>query len=189
LTRQDSLEPAEPTLDDDAPQTCVDRDQEAALPSGERQLDVELRYLVLAAQREGNRLLSRELSPLGLTPAQAEVLLVLADREPLTLVEVGRYLVCETGSPSRIVDTMVRRGLVQRAPGQRDRRVIMLRLSPGGRALLPALREVDQQITETTSGRLSQEEKEIIAAALRRLINGTPGGDTVARRFGAAAPE
>ena len=35
----------------------------------------ELRYLVLAVQRDGNRALAALLRPLGVTPAQAEVIL------------------------------------------------------------------------------------------------------------------
>ena len=61
----------------------------------------ELRYLVLAIQREGNRLLAAELKPLGITPSQAEVLRVLRDHGPLTLNALGGLLVCETSnSPS-----------------------------------------------------------------------------------------
>ena len=60
----------------------------------------ELRYLILAAQREAYRQLADRLRPLGLTPSQAEVLTVLAQREPLSLVDLGELLVCETGSPS-----------------------------------------------------------------------------------------
>src|SRR5512132_4399231 len=75
----------------------------------------ELRYLVLAIQREGNRLLAAELKPLGITPSQAEVLRVLRDHGPLTLNALGGLLVCETGnSPSRLVDRLVARGLIQR---------------------------------------------------------------------------
>ncbi|GHO54498.1 hypothetical protein KSB_29730 [Ktedonobacter robiniae] len=37
----------------------------------------ELRYLILAAQREGERILTEVLRPLDLTPSQAEVLHVL----------------------------------------------------------------------------------------------------------------
>jgi len=53
--------------------------------------------LVLAIQREGNRLLAAELKPLGITPSQAEVLRVLRDYGPLTLNALGGLLVCETG--------------------------------------------------------------------------------------------
>jgi len=65
----------------------------------------QLRYLVLATQREGNRQLAQALRPLGLTPAQAEVVSVLAVHEPLTLTALGRYIVCETGSTSAAEDS------------------------------------------------------------------------------------
>src|SRR5689334_9636120 len=58
----------------------------------------ELRYLILAAQREGSRRLAAALRELDLTPAQAEVLDVLTGREPITLAALGRLLVCEAGS-------------------------------------------------------------------------------------------
>ena len=46
----------------------------------------ELRYLILAAQREGARALAELLRPAGLTAAQAEVLAVLDDAgRPLTV--------------------------------------------------------------------------------------------------------
>jgi len=49
----------------------------------------ELRYLILAIQREGNRLFASELRPLGVTPSQAEVLRVLNDHGPLTLTALA----------------------------------------------------------------------------------------------------
>src|SRR5882757_9701174 len=80
----------------------------------------EMRYLILAAQREGNRLLSDYIRPLGLTPAQAEVLSVLHEAQPLSLIEVGERLICETGSPSRLVDGLVKAGLVESNPSTTD---------------------------------------------------------------------
>src|SRR4051795_75888 len=74
----------------------------------------ELRYLVLGAQREGARVLAELLRPIGLTAAQAEVLAVLRDAAgPLTVREIGERLVCETGSPSRLVATVVSSGLAE----------------------------------------------------------------------------
>ena len=66
-----------------------------------------LRYLVLAAQREGNLRLARELRGPTLTSSQAELLRVLADREPLTPTGLGELLTCESGTnPSRLVDRL-----------------------------------------------------------------------------------
>src|SRR6266496_116610 len=72
--------------------------------SREVQLAEEFRYLVLTAQREGNRILTEALRPLDLTPSQAEVLRVLQEHQPLSLIALGELLVCESGSPSRLVE-------------------------------------------------------------------------------------
>src|SRR3954449_10919886 len=93
----------------------------------------ELRYLVLATQRDGNRALAALLRPLGVTPAQAEVIGVLATAaRPLTVSEVGEVLVCEPGSPSRLVGSLVTAGLVARDAHERDGRATVLSLSEPG---------------------------------------------------------
>lgn len=145
--------------------------------------DSELRYLLLAAQREGSRRMTGLLRPLNLTPAQAEILLVLAERAPLTLAEVGRLIVCESGSPSRIVDTLTKRSLVDREPGQVDRRVVYLRLTPRGEELIPALREIDAQIDAMVTSTLNAEEQKVMAGGLRQMLDGTASGAALAARF------
>lgn len=145
--------------------------------------DSELRYLLLAAQREGARQMTGLLRPLNLTPAQAEILLVLGERAPLTLAEVGRLIVCESGSPSRIVDTLTKRGLVDREPGQVDRRVVYLRLSPQGEELLPALHSIDARTNAMVTDCLSAEEQETMIRGLRRMLDGTPSGTALTARF------
>lgn len=148
-----------------------------------KQDDAELRYLLLAAQREGARYLAAQLRPLNLTPAQAEILLVLSERAPLTLAEVGRLIVCESHSPSRIVDTLVKRGLVSREPGQVDRRVVYLGLTAQGEELLPVLRDIDAAVDAAAGDQLSANEKRVMIGALRRVTDGTVSGAALAARF------
>lgn len=145
--------------------------------------DTELRYLLLAAQREGARYLAAQLRPLNLTPAQAEILLVLSERAPLTLAEVGRLIVCESHSPSRIVDTLVKRGLVSREPGQVDRRVVYLGLTAQGEELLSVLRDIDAAVDAAAGDQLSANEKRVMIGALRRITDGTVSGAALAARF------
>src|SRR5437588_13031593 len=84
----------------------------------------ELRYLILAAQREGNRLFADALHPLHLTPSQAEVLRVLQNHAPLSLIALGDLLVCETGSPSRLLQGLGEARLIERIPSSTDKRMI-----------------------------------------------------------------
>ena len=80
-----------------------------------------VRYLVLAAQREGSRRLTQELRAIRLTPSQSEVLRILGDHGPLSLTGLGELLVCESGSnPSRLVDRLVGAGLVERVVAAED---------------------------------------------------------------------
>jgi DNA-binding MarR family transcriptional regulator len=108
----------------------------------------ELRYLFLAVQREGNRALTDALAPLELTPAQAEVLQVLEQYGSLTLVELGERLVCENGSPSRLVTSMVDKGLIQKTTSETDRRASKLTLSQRSRDLMPALNEIESRFNQ-----------------------------------------
>jgi DNA-binding MarR family transcriptional regulator len=157
----------------------------------------EIRYLILAAQRQGSRMLADGLRARGLTPAQAEVLDVLAHHAPMTLAELGRLLVCETGSPSRLVDSLVQRGLVAREPGRQDKRVVQLDLTGDGRALL-AGETADATIDETAgrpvdanpveafvAARLTDDEAAQLAGLLRKLLHDTPAGRALEIRFAA----
>jgi DNA-binding MarR family transcriptional regulator len=143
----------------------------------------ELRYLILAVQREGSRRLGEALRHLGLTPAQAEVLDVLSNHEPVTLAALGRLLVCEQGSPSRLVESLVQRGLVSRVPHQQDKRAVLIELTEDGRGLAARLEEATTVLTDEISGRLSPTEAATLARLLHTLIDGTAGAEAIRLRF------
>ncbi|WP_216905721.1 MarR family winged helix-turn-helix transcriptional regulator [Nocardia noduli] len=142
----------------------------------------ELRYLVLAAQRHGSRTLAAGLREHNLTPAQTEVLEVLAESGPLTLVDLGRSLVCEAGSPSRLVDTLVQRGLVTRDRGTHDRRIVTLALTADGRKAVNAVDGMGELRSHVTD-RLTADEVDQLATLLRKLLVGTPASTALATRF------
>ncbi|MCP2324334.1 DNA-binding MarR family transcriptional regulator [Hamadaea flava] len=143
----------------------------------------ELRYLILAAQREGNRQLAQALRPHGITPAQAEVLRLLEDRQPLTLSGLGELLVCESGTnPSRLVDRLVSAELVRRVPGEQDRRQVELSLTPAGRRLARKVAAIEDELHRMLAAAGSARELATAATFLRTLVAGQPAGDAVALR-------
>ncbi|MFB7510750.1 MarR family winged helix-turn-helix transcriptional regulator [Streptomyces broussonetiae] len=156
-------------------------------PAPRHTLQDEVRYLILAGQREGSRRLAAALRSLSLTPAQAEVLDVLRSRGELTLAELGRLLVCEAGSPSRLVDSLVRADLVARMPSPQDKRAVLLSLTRDGEELTERLGVATTELTAFMTDRLSPEELHRLADLLRRLLHGTAGGDALASRFPATA--
>jgi DNA-binding MarR family transcriptional regulator len=146
-----------------------------------------VRYLILAAEREGARMMSAALRQVGLNSAQREVLEVVRQHGPLTLAELGRLLVCEVASPSRLVDGLVRRGLIDRRRGSGDKRVVMLELTPAGERVLEAAFPISGLRTHI-SARLTAEQIDHLTALLAQIVADTPSGVAVAARFPAMWP-
>jgi len=144
----------------------------------------ELRFLILAAQREGNRLFADALRPLHLTPSQAEVLRVLQDYEPLSLIALGDLLVCETGSPSRLVQGLVEDGLVARLPSSADKRMVTLTLTGMGREMAAKVSAIESQFYEANAGLAKDTSLPEMLGLLWRFVEGKPAGIALARRVG-----
>ena len=143
----------------------------------------ELRYLVLAANSEGKRQLAQQLRPLGLTPSQAEVLRVLADHAPLTLNGLGSLLVCESGSsPSRLVDRVVARDLVDRRPGTTDGREVELTLTPEGERLAIEVAVIEDAMYAAIDA-MTGDDVDATLDFLRTFVDGSPSGQALARRI------
>jgi DNA-binding MarR family transcriptional regulator len=143
----------------------------------------ELRYLILGAQREGARALAELLRPAGLTAPQGEVIAVVQEaKRPLTLREIGERLVCETGSPSRLVTTLVDAGLLQRGERRDDRRAVELSLTAQGAAAATQVRQAESALHGWLADALSDRDSAAAIRALRKLVDGRPAGDAIARR-------
>lgn len=146
------------------------------------QLGEELRYLILAVQREGNRQLTDTLRPFNLTPAQAEVIQVLQQFQPMTLLALGERLVCESGSPSRLVKSMVEAGWVQKLDNPSDGRAVLLRLTPAAQAIVPTLSEVEQRFNEAVESMASREMLRQLLDNLWTFAENTHSGEALKRR-------
>jgi DNA-binding MarR family transcriptional regulator len=84
------------------------------------------------------RIVDNELRAYGLTLSQRDVLLALYEEGSLDQSALRDRLGLEQSSVSRLVDGLVRRGLVELQTGDRDRRVRLAALAPKGRDLLLA---------------------------------------------------
>lgn len=142
----------------------------------------ELRYLILAIQREGNRQLTEVLRAVNLTASQAEVMLVLHQYQPMTLVELGERLVCEAGSPSRLVKTMAEAGWIEKLPNQKDGRAVLLHLTPAANAILPALNQINQQFNASIADAFGDDAIGILLEHLWPFAHGTNSGQALLRR-------
>jgi len=141
-----------------------------------------VRYLVLAAQREGNRMLAEHLRPIGVTPSQAEVVRLLGDRE-LSIGELGELLVCESGTnPSRLVERLVVAGMIERRLDEGDRRRVILSLTSRGRAAERAVEEIEAGLYSAIDAAGRGVDLDAVIDYLTRLSAGSPSGLAVEKR-------
>jgi DNA-binding MarR family transcriptional regulator len=145
-----------------------------------------IRYLILAAQREGNRRLMQDLRSIDLTPSQAEAVRIVGDHGPLSQSGLGELLICETGTnPSRLVDRLVGMGLMARDASREDRRQITLSLTPEGQRSYNRVRDVEEQLYQRLDAVTAGTDMESVIELLAKFVAGTPSGNALDRRIAA----
>lgn len=147
-----------------------------------RLLAERLRYMILAAQRQGARMLDDLLHSYGLTGSHYEVIRVLAKSEPLTLKELGAQLICESGSPSRLITHMVSLGLVERCRSRSDGRAIELVLTPKAKELTVYLEDIETEFCDQLASLLSDEELQQLTTLFGKLLSAMPIAEPLRRR-------
>ena len=145
-------------------------------------LEEEFRYLILGAQREGNRIFAEALQAHDITPSQAEVIRLLNDQGSLSLLELGQRLICEGGSPSRLVDGLVKAGLVNREISPEDRRRVDLSLTRAGKAKAGKVIKAEEAIHEFIRTLVPTNQISMLNKVLYRLIEDRPSGDAMKLR-------
>lgn len=141
-----------------------------------------LRYLILAAQRQGNRWLNDMLKGIGLTASQAEVLRVLHERRGISLKELGKLLICESGSPSRLVERIVRDGLAEKIVHTKDSRYVTLQLTQIGEEKERLVESMEQQMYNRLNHIYSDKELEFMCTLLSRFLKGQPISEALKER-------
>ena len=143
----------------------------------------KLSLLIKAAHRENRRRTTEFLLPLDITPAQSEVLSIIEAVGPISLGELGEYLIVEGGHPSRLVDRMVQSGFLDRRPAEDDRRRIELTLTPKGRDKVAAIQVARQKVISHAQPIWERHDIEMLEAFLRDFLSGSRWLDIIEKRY------
>jgi len=144
-------------------------------------LNNQLCFSLYAATRVLTKAYREKLGELGLTYPQYLVMIVLWEKDALTLSKIGDLLLLDSGTLTPLVKRLANAGFVQRHRGVADEREVTVHLTPAGRQLQKAAVGVREHIvcrlkmTETEIGHLRTE--------LMRLI------ETVATDSSSCAPQ
>lgn len=119
----------------------------ARIPDAELlKLDAQVCFQVYAATNLITRVYRPLLAPLGLTYPQYLVMLVLWERAPLTVRELGRKLLLESGTLSPLLKRLQQRGLIKKKADPADARRVIVTLGAKGEAMRSRAAEVPRAL-------------------------------------------
>jgi DNA-binding MarR family transcriptional regulator len=138
------------------------------------------------------RTVAAELRAAGELPAPAHFpLLHVLSEGPRTLSELAALRGVSLPSMSNSVTTLVEHGWVRRTEPGRDRRVLMLEVTAGGRAALDRVtRSAERHLADALVGLDSPSGRRLQAglSVLREVFTAPPAGQAERRRNGRARP-
>jgi DNA-binding MarR family transcriptional regulator len=138
---------------------------------GAGELDSKLAFLLSQVGAHASARFAERLEPLGLKPAHAGVLRVVADADGLSQQALGEKLGL---FPSRLVgvlDELEQRGLVERRDSPADRRSYALYLTRAGREILEQIGRIGYEHQDLLCAALNESERAQLAGFLRRIAD------------------
>jgi DNA-binding MarR family transcriptional regulator len=107
----------------------------------------------------------------GLTPESWAVLEHFRLAGPLTVTEAGRHMDRAQSVMSEIIDRLEKKGLLQRLRDERDRRRVLVWLTPEGhQRLLLEAQVLDETLVARALSRLSETERAQLLSSIERLL-------------------
>ena len=109
-------------------------------------LDNQLCFPLYAAARRVTGLYTPYLKPLGLTYTQYIVLLVLWEKDGITVGEICERVMLDNGTVSPLLKKLQQDGYVERKRSGEDERIVLITLTGEGRALKERAKEVPAKV-------------------------------------------
>ena len=132
-------------------------------------LENQLCFPLYAAARKVTGLYAPYLKELGLTYTQYIVLLVLWERDGLSLGEIGERLSLDSGTLTPLCKKLETAGLIARRRSEQDERSVRITLTDAGRTLKERAAEIPLKVGNCLP--LAPDEAVTLYALLHKILN------------------
>lgn len=132
-------------------------------------LDQELHFLLLRAFHHSNRLITQQITALGLCPGQPKILEYLLEHDGCIARDICRDCVLDKSTMTNLLGRMERQGLIEREENGQDKRASFLRLTDQGRVLAEQAKEIFRKTDARAARNLSPEEQAQLARLLKTV--------------------
>jgi DNA-binding MarR family transcriptional regulator len=113
--------------------------------------------------------IGRLLRPLGVSAAGGLVLGILRDHGPMSPSELGERLIVSRAAVTGLLDSLERRGFVNRAVNPADRRSLVVEITPAGLTVVKELRTLVHRNEKDWLGALTDDELRTYIELLHRI--------------------
>ena len=131
-------------------------------------LDSQLCFPLYAASRKIVSLYTPHLKPLGITYTQYIMFLVLWEQDGITVGELCKRLMLDTGTVTPMLKNTEKQGLIRRERSVEDERVVVITLTDEGKALYKKARDIPSRIGSCV--KLTKSEAAALYKTLYKLL-------------------
>ncbi|SAL48571.1 MarR family transcriptional regulator [Caballeronia peredens] len=143
------------------------------------QLETSLGYYLARARNVLIARTDQALRPLDLTSQQIGVMLMLASGRARTPLELSREMSYDSGSMTRMLDRLEKKGFVSRTRSAADRRIVELSLTERGRDAAGRLPVIGAAVLNEQLRGFSRAELDLLIGMLARIIENTPVAEAI----------
>jgi DNA-binding MarR family transcriptional regulator len=112
------------------------------------------------------------LAEVELSPREVKVLMTLGEKGETIMSDLAHTLRVPLSTATRIIDRLNTKQLVERTRSDRDRRIVVVRLSDKGKLMHAAFRETQLVMAGRMLAPLSSGEREMLLELIAKVVHG-----------------
>lgn len=128
-------------------------------------------YLIRRLQQIAVSIFLDETQDFGVTQVQLGTLFVIAEVPGLDAMDLSRLIALDRSTVGDVVARLEQRGLIERRPGDRDRRVKVIHLTAAGETLLTEIAEANARAQDRILSCLDPRERQQFLALVTKLVD------------------
>jgi DNA-binding MarR family transcriptional regulator len=144
-------------------------DADAATRAAAYVLEEQVGFLLRCAHQHGSEIFNAVMERFAVTPTQFAALAKLDDLSSVSQNQLGRLTRMDPATVSGVVGRLIARGFVRQSPHARDARLVLLALTPTGRAAVLEMKAAAADVSRRTLEPLQPAEAEALLRALAKI--------------------
>jgi MarR family transcriptional regulator, lower aerobic nicotinate degradation pathway regulator len=138
-------------------------------PSRTYVLEDQIGFRLRKAHQRASEIFNAVMGPFEVTPTQFAALAKLDEVGAVAQNQLGRLVAMDPATTFGVVGRLLRRGFVRQSVDDNDARVVLVALTPDGKAAAAAMKAVAAEVSRRTLAPLTGKEAEALLKSIAKL--------------------